>query len=53
MGESIQQPKVEVMKYLKSKPYTDAKDSAGECVSVVIIARDQSMWRVHANTVLG
>ncbi|KAK1428270.1 hypothetical protein QVD17_17100 [Tagetes erecta] len=36
-------PKVEVMKYLKSKQYTDAKDFAGECESVVIIAKGQSV----------
>lgn len=35
-------PKVEVMKYLKSKEYTDAKDFAGECESVVMIAKGQS-----------
>ncbi|KAL2320912.1 hypothetical protein Fmac_029881 [Flemingia macrophylla] len=36
-------PKVEVMKYLKSKHYTDAKDFAGECESVVMIAKGQSV----------
>ncbi|KAL1331580.1 hypothetical protein HN51_048840 [Arachis hypogaea] len=36
-------PKVEVMKYLKSKQYTDAKDFAGECESVVVIAKGQSV----------
>lgn len=36
-------PKVEVMKYLKNKQYTDAKHFAGECESVVIIAKGQSM----------
>lgn len=35
-------PKVEVMKYLKNKQYTDAKDFAGEYESVVIIAKGQS-----------
>ena len=35
-------PKVEVMKFLKSKQYTDAKDFAGECESVVMIAKGQS-----------
>lgn len=35
-------PKVEVMKYLKSQEYTDAKDYAGECESVVMIAKGQS-----------
>ncbi|KAG2403084.1 uncharacterized protein HKW66_Vig0183700 [Vigna angularis] len=34
-------PKVEVMKYLKSKDYTDAKDYVGECESVVMIAKGQ------------
>lgn len=41
MGKPI--PKVEVMKYLKSKEYTDAKDFAGECESVVMIAKGQSV----------
>ncbi|CAN4093162.1 unnamed protein product [Withania somnifera] len=41
MGKPI--PKVDVMKYLKSKEYTDAKDFAGECESVVIIAKGQSV----------
>lgn len=36
-------PKVEVMKFLKSKQYTDSKDFAGECESVVMIAKGQSM----------
>ncbi|KAD3338236.1 hypothetical protein E3N88_33757 [Mikania micrantha] len=36
-------PKVEVMKYLKSKHYTDAKHFAGECESVVIIAKGQNV----------
>ncbi|KAL3827897.1 hypothetical protein ACJIZ3_016699 [Penstemon smallii] len=36
-------PKVEVMKYLKSKQYLDAKDFAGECESVVMIAKGQSV----------
>ncbi|XP_073147282.1 uncharacterized protein [Henckelia pumila] len=36
-------PKVEVMKHLKSKQYTDAKDFAGECESVVMIAKGQSV----------
>jgi hypothetical protein len=35
-------PKVEVMRFLKSKQYTDAKDFAGECESVVMIAKGQS-----------
>ncbi|GKU86673.1 hypothetical protein SLEP1_g1167 [Rubroshorea leprosula] len=36
-------PKVEVMKFLKSKQYTDAKDFAGECEAVVVIAKGQSV----------
>ncbi|KAK8532544.1 hypothetical protein V6N13_131866 [Hibiscus sabdariffa] len=36
-------PKVEVMKYLKNKQYTDAKDYAGECEPVVVIAKGQSV----------
>lgn len=36
-------PKVEVMKHLKSQEYTDAKDYAGECESVVMIAKGQSV----------
>ncbi|XP_057424601.1 uncharacterized protein LOC130718133 [Lotus japonicus] len=36
-------PKVEVMKHLKSKDYTDAKDYAGEYESVVMIAKGQSV----------
>lgn len=40
-------PKVEVMKHLKSKDYTDAKNYAGEYESVVMIAKGQS-----TNTIL-
>ncbi|KAG5055248.1 hypothetical protein AAZX31_03G131500 [Glycine max] len=36
-------PKVEVMKHLKSRHYTDAKDFSGECESVVMIAKGQSV----------
>lgn len=36
-------PKLEVMKFLKTKQYTDAKDFAGECESVVMIAKGQSV----------
>ncbi|KAM7495945.1 hypothetical protein LguiA_020359 [Lonicera macranthoides] len=36
-------PKVEVMRFLKQKQYTDAKDFAGECESVVMIAKGQSV----------
>ncbi|XP_030552444.2 uncharacterized protein LOC115756712 [Rhodamnia argentea] len=36
-------PKVEVMRFLKNKQYTDAKDFAGECESVVVIAKGQSV----------
>ncbi|GMH27791.1 hypothetical protein Nepgr_029634 [Nepenthes gracilis] len=34
-------PKVEVMRFLKRKQYTDAKDFAGECESVVMITKGQ------------
>ena len=34
-------PKVEVMKYLKGKQYVDAKDFAGECEAVVVVAKGQ------------
>lgn len=40
-------PKVEVMNYLKDKQYTDAKDFAGECESVVMIAKGQSTNEDH------
>ncbi|KAK9726171.1 hypothetical protein RND81_05G195200 [Saponaria officinalis] len=36
-------PKTEVMRFLKGKQYTDAKDFAGECESVVVIAKGQSV----------
>ncbi|QCD97582.1 PGAP2-interacting protein [Vigna unguiculata] len=36
-------PKVEVMKYLKNRHYRDAKDFSGECESVVMIAKGQSV----------
>ncbi|CAM8983629.1 unnamed protein product [Rhodiola kirilowii] len=36
-------PKTLVMKFLKSKEYADAKDYAGECEPVVIIARGQNV----------
>ncbi|KAJ4848335.1 hypothetical protein Tsubulata_042193 [Turnera subulata] len=36
-------PKVEVMRYLKSKHYTDAKDFAGEYEPVVMIAKGQNV----------
>ena len=39
-------PKVEVMQYLKAKQYVDAKDFAGECEAVVVVAKGQS--RCHA-----
>ncbi|XVF32653.1 hypothetical protein REPUB_Repub17cG0101100 [Reevesia pubescens] len=41
MGKPI--PKVEVMKFLKNKQYTDAKEFAGECEPVVVIAKGQSV----------
>nr|BAC16719.1 unknown protein [Oryza sativa Japonica Group] len=34
-------PKAEVMKYLKGKQYVDAKDFAGECEAVVVVAKGQ------------
>ncbi|KAL5984005.1 hypothetical protein ACLOJK_018107 [Asimina triloba] len=36
-------PKAEVMRFLKGKKYQDAKDFAGECESVVIIAKGQAV----------
>ncbi|OVA04413.1 Endonuclease/exonuclease/phosphatase [Macleaya cordata] len=36
-------PKVEVMKFLKGLQYVDAKDFAGECESVVMIAKGQNV----------
>ncbi|OAY49641.1 uncharacterized protein LOC110614623 [Manihot esculenta] len=36
-------PKVEVMRFLKSKHYTDAKEFAGECEPVVMIAKGQNV----------
>ncbi|KAK4372504.1 hypothetical protein RND71_007888 [Anisodus tanguticus] len=36
-------PRVEVMKFLKGKEYNDAKGFAGECESVVIIAKGQNV----------
>ncbi|KAF5732732.1 DNase I-like superfamily protein [Tripterygium wilfordii] len=36
-------PKVEVMRFLKSKQYTDSKEFAGECEPVVMIAKGQSV----------
>ncbi|KAB5527499.1 hypothetical protein DKX38_021346 [Salix brachista] len=36
-------PKVEVMKFMKNKHYTDAKDFTGECESVVMIAKGQNV----------
>lgn len=36
-------PKVEVMKLLKAKGYSDAKNFAGECEPVVIIAKGQNV----------
>ncbi|WCJ21468.1 DNAse I-like superfamily protein [Euphorbia peplus] len=36
-------PKAEVMRFLKTKHYTDAKDFAGECESVVMIAKGQNV----------
>ncbi|XP_061961228.1 uncharacterized protein LOC133682014 [Populus nigra] len=36
-------PKVEVMSFMKSKHYSDAKDYAGECEAVVILAKGQNV----------
>ncbi|ONK78562.1 uncharacterized protein A4U43_C02F20130 [Asparagus officinalis] len=36
-------PKVEVMKFLKGKQYSDAKNFAGECESVVMVAKGQDV----------
>ncbi|CAI0395397.1 unnamed protein product [Linum tenue] len=36
-------PKAEVMRFLKKENYTDAKDYAGECESVVMIAKGQNV----------
>ncbi|KAL1226311.1 hypothetical protein V5N11_017778 [Cardamine amara subsp. amara] len=41
MGKPI--PKAQVMRFLKSKEYSDAKDFAGECESVVVVAKGQSV----------
>ncbi|EOA27111.1 hypothetical protein CARUB_v10023211mg [Capsella rubella] len=41
MGKPI--PKAQVMRFLKTKQYTDAKDFAGECESVVVVAKGQSV----------
>lgn len=35
-------PKVEVTRFLKGKGYADSQDFAGECESVVILAKGQS-----------
>jgi hypothetical protein len=40
-------PKVEVMKYLKGKQYVDAKDFAGECEAVVVVAKGQGKRHVQ------
>ncbi|XP_020576488.1 uncharacterized protein LOC110022051 [Phalaenopsis equestris] len=37
------EPKVEVMKFLKSKHYVDAKNFAGECEAVVVLAKGQDV----------
>lgn len=41
-------PKVEVMQYLKAKQYVDAKDFAGECEAVVVVAKGQGTCHAHA-----
>jgi hypothetical protein len=35
-------PRIEVTKFLKGKGYVDAKEYAGECEPVVIVAKGQS-----------
>lgn len=35
-------PKIEVMNYMKSKDYVDAKDYAGECEPIVMLTKGQS-----------
>lgn len=34
-------PKAEVMRYLKAKRYVDARDFAGDCEAVVVVAKGQ------------
>ncbi|XP_010530519.1 PREDICTED: uncharacterized protein LOC104807106, partial [Tarenaya hassleriana] len=41
MGKPV--PKAEVMRYLRRKEYTDAKDFGGECESVVVVAKGQNV----------
>ena len=36
-------PKAEVMRYLKGKRFVDAKDFAGECEAVVVVAKGQDV----------
>ncbi|MQL84326.1 hypothetical protein Taro_016839 [Colocasia esculenta] len=36
-------PKVEVMKFLKGKQFVDAKDFAGECEAIVVVAKGQDV----------
>uniref|UniRef100_A0A1D1YJL3 Uncharacterized protein ybhP n=1 Tax=Anthurium amnicola TaxID=1678845 RepID=A0A1D1YJL3_9ARAE len=36
-------PKVEVMKFLKRKQYVDAKNFAGECEAIVVVAKGQDV----------
>jgi len=36
----------EVMNFMKSKDYDDAKDYAGECEPIVIIAKGQSIYLI-------
>lgn len=40
-------PRVQVMNFLKAKEYSDAKDYAGECEPVVIMAKGQSTSSFH------
>lgn len=36
----------EVMNFMKSKDYDDAKEYAGECEPIVIIAKGQSIYLI-------
>ncbi|KAL5097241.1 hypothetical protein RYX36_001568 [Vicia faba] len=39
-------PMIEVMNFMKSKDYDDAKDYAGDCEPIVIIAKGQSIYLI-------
>lgn len=40
----------EVMNFMKSKDYDDAKDYAGECEPIVIIAKGQSIYNISISS---